>query len=125
MGLACVFLGAVPSHVAYVSSNDGNLWDLWHFSVILGAALVCFIVFSVCRLIRGIGKGMRLLLGTVINYALLLLGLFAMAWIDGVIYEIGMWLPVIVIFGIPFFAPTVLMSWFGCKIWFGSDQFVN
>jgi len=105
LGTLLVLAGALVTHVLYAMNEDGNLWNGALFVGVLLAAVVATAVFCGCRRFLS-SRWARVLIGVSIIYcvwlAILLIG-------DP---ESGMWLPVIIIFGIPFTAPVLIAAWF-------------
>ena len=121
LGLLCVLAGTLPSHVMYARSEDGNLWNLQLFVMMLAAAITSFVAFAVCRLLVD-GTVKRLVVGAIASYAAILALLLVAAGVTGDVAETLMWMPVIILFGIPFLAPLVGMSALGSVLMFGNEE---
>lgn len=121
VGLICVLAGTLPPHVMYARSEDGNLWNLQLFAMMLAAATISFGTFAVCRLFLD-GTVKRLAVGAIASYAAILMFLLVASRITGDLAETMMWMPVILLFGIPFMAPLVAMSGVGSVLVFGDGK---
>jgi hypothetical protein len=118
LGLLCVIAGTLPSHVLYATSKDGDLWNLQLFTTVLVAAITSFVVFAGCRLLPG-GTANRLVVGAIASYAAILALLLVWVGVSGEMDETLMWMPVILLVGIPYLAPLVGMSALGSILVFG------
>ena len=118
LGLLCVLGGTLPSYVIYAKSKDGNLWNPGLFEMMVVAAITSFLIFAVCRHLLSTAKK-RLIAGVIGSYAAFLVVLTVGAGLHGQLAETLMWMPVILLFGIPFMAPLVGMSWLGTRLMFG------
>lgn len=112
LGLICVLAGTLPPYVMYARSEDGNLWNPSLFFMMITAAITSFGAFAVCRFVLD-GTVKRLVAGTIVSYAAILIILLAAAGVTGDLAETMMWMPIILLFGIPFMAPLVTMSGLG------------
>lgn len=120
-GILCVPLAALPPHVMYAMSEDGNLWDIVLFSMMLLAAVVSFVCFAVSRYLFST-KGKRVIAGIFASYTAMLVLLVVSAVITSDLSETMMWMPVILIFGIPFMAPLIGISFLGSTLIFGNKE---
>ncbi len=118
LGVLCVIAGTIPPYLMYAKSEDGNLRNPALFATILVAASISLAVFGVCRLLFTTALK-RLFIGAIASYVALLLFLLVAARITGDLAETTMWMPIILLFGIPFMAPLVGMSWLGSILIFG------
>jgi hypothetical protein len=113
LGILLLLAGTAVTHVLYAMNEDGNLWNGGLFVGVLLAAVVATAVFGACRRFLS-SRWARIVTGVSITYciwlAILLVG-------DP---ESGMWLPVIVIFGIPFTAPVLIGAWFSSDLFMSS-----
>ena len=109
LGILCIIAAAVPPYFLYAKSEDGNTSNPALFFAMLIAALTSFAVFSITKkipsfraqLIAGFGGSYLALLGLV----------FLAAAIHGETADTFMWTPIILLFGIPYMAPLVGLSW--------------
>ena len=114
-------MGTVPPHVMYAKSEDGNIWNVSLFAMMLAAAIASFVTFVACRIMLTT-KGKRLFIGVIASYLVMLILLLVASGVTGDIAETMMWMPVILLFGIPYMAPLVGMSWLGSVLVFGNEK---
>ena len=120
MGLLCIILATVPPYLLYTRHEDGNLRTHGLFRAMLIASVTCFAVFS---LTKKLPSFMSQLIAGIIGSYIALIGLvFFRAAIIGEIAETIMWSPIIVLFGIPFMAPLVGLSWLSSTLIFGMKK---
>jgi hypothetical protein len=101
--VAMMLAGVAVTHFLYAMNEDGNLLNQRLFVFVLIAALISTFLFVVCR--RVLSRSIHAaLFGTALSYV---------AWLAILMTEPStlMWLPVIVLFGIPFTLPVLLGSW--------------
>ncbi|HOU60098.1 MAG TPA: hypothetical protein PLS59_11715 [Kiritimatiellia bacterium] len=121
LGLICVLAGTLLPHAMYAMSEDGNLWNLQLFVMMLIAAITSFTAFAACRFFLD-GTIKRFIIGAIASYAAILILLLAAAGITGEFSEVIMWIPVILLFGVPFMAPLVIMSGVGSLLVMGNGK---
>ena len=120
LGFLCIIAAAIPPYLHYVRHKDGNLRNPGLFLAMLIASVTCFAVFS---LTKKLPSFMPQLIAGIIGSYIALIGLvFFRAAIIGEIAETIMWSPIIVLFGIPFMAPLVGLSWLGSTLIFGMKK---
>ena len=105
----------------YAKSEDGNIWNFSLFAMMLAAAIASFVAFVACRIMFGT-KGKRLFIGVIASYLVMLILLVAASSVTGDIAETIMWMPIIFLFGIPYMAPLVGMSWLGSVLVIGNEK---
>jgi hypothetical protein len=116
-GFLCIIAAAIPPYLHYARHKDGNLRNPGLFLAMLIASVTCFAVFS---LTKKLPSFMSQLIAGIIGSYIALIGLvFFRAAIIGEIAETIMWSPIIVLFGIPFMAPLVGLSWLSSTLIFG------
>jgi hypothetical protein len=121
IGLLCVIVGTLPTHVMYAMSEDRNLCNPSLFAMMLLAAVISFTTFAACRILFS-AKGKRLLIGVIASYAAMFILLVVATGITGDIAETMMWMPIILLFGIPYMTPLIGMSWLGSVLVFGNGK---
>jgi len=120
LGLLCVIVAALPPYLLYATHEDGNLRNPRLYLAMLIASVTSFAVFSFAKklpsfkiqIIAGIG-------GSYFAFFVLVL---LVAAIMGEIAEFIMWSVIIVLFGIPFMAPLVGLSWLSSTLVFGMKK---
>ena len=117
LGLALIIAAALPSHIFYTRMNHGNFKDPTLFMTMLAAAATSFAVFSCSKLIPSYRA--QLISGILGSYCAFLGLVFLWAAIKGDFAETYMWTPIIILFGIPFMAPMVALSWLASTLVFG------
>lgn len=121
LGLLCVVAGAIPPHVMYAMSEDGNLFNPVLFGLMAVAAVTAFFVFAVSRRLSSSSVG-QFAVGVLGCYASFLALLVIALALTGEAAEALMWMPVTVFFGIPFMAPLVVMAWLGSVLVFAAKN---
>ena len=114
-GVVVVSMGAIPPHVMYATSKDGNIWNPSIFGGLLVCSLISFACFAVIRKAGG-GRSRQTILGTVASYSIFLLIVIVSSAVAGDIAETVMWLPILLAIGILYMAPLIAMSWIGCQL---------
>src|SRR6185436_16808782 len=108
LGLGCLALGCMASGSLYAAGEGGACsGDLMLLVVI--AATISSGWFGLCRVLLRSGV-QSFVLGAFGSYVLMVLALLVLSWARGELAQTQMWLPIIILFGVPFMAPVVLMS---------------
>lgn len=113
LGTLLVLGGTVATHALYAMSEDGNLWNAALFIGVFVASFVATAVFCACRRFLA-SRRARVMTGISVIYCIWLVTLLAGD------PESKMWLPVIVIFGVPFTAPVLIATWFASGLFMSS-----
>lgn len=94
--------------------EDGNLRNTELFLMMLCASVAAFLTVTGARFIFTVRRT-QLIGGSAAAYCLFVLLVLENALTHGVsaFAETVMWLPIMVMFGIPFMAPTVTLAWCG------------
>ena len=118
LGLTCTLAGVTATYLLYAMNEDGDFFAPGLMVMLLVAAAAAFGVFTFCkRRVQAPKKQFALgCLGCYACFAALLLGGSVVA---GNFPETFMWLPVIVLFGVPFALPLVVGAFLGAAIAFG------
>ena len=116
LSLLCIVVAAVPGQIMYAIAAKKNLLDPSFFLGMMIASSASFVVFSAAKLIPS--PTAQLLTGIGGSY-LAFIGLVFLAVFKGEIAEFTLWLPGVIVFGIPFMAPLVGLSWLGSTLVFG------
>jgi hypothetical protein len=120
-GLICIPLAAIPPHVMYAMSEDGNLWNNTLFSMMLLAAIASFVSFSASRYIFDSSKK-RIVVGIIISYGAMLVLLIFFSYLKGDLPETIMWMPIIIIFGVLYMSPLLGLSFLASILIFGNNK---
>ncbi len=118
--LLCIVVAAVTGQVMCAPLKSGVLLNPQVFSIMVVFSCTSFVVFSVARripsplaqLLAGIGGSYLVLAGT----------LFVFAAIKGETAEAMLWLPALIVYGIPLTAPLVGLSWLASALAFGPKR---
>ncbi len=73
------------------------------------SATLSFGCFGLFRILLP-SEAHRLVLGAVGSYLLLLVALLVISWARGELAQTQMWLPIIILIGVPYMAPLVMLS---------------
>jgi hypothetical protein len=117
LGFLCIIAAAIPSHLLYATHEDGNLRNPGLFLAMFIASVTSFAVFSLTKKLPSFTS--QLIAGILGSYLAFLGLVFLIAAITGDTAETIMWTPIIVLFGIPFMAPLVGLSWLSSVLIFG------
>jgi len=109
LALGILSASIVPSGWLYANANDGNVWDWGLWRLLSVAAILAVASFLVTRRMCP-GKLYSLAVGILLTYVVWLGILLALEP-----SSLG-WLPVIVLFGIPYTAPILAGAWFSSGI---------
>ena len=112
IGVLCIIFAALPPHMMYAMSEDGNLWNIHLFSMMLIASVLSFAVFIASRFLF-VSKSKWIIAGIFFSYSSILALLITVSAITGDLSETIMWMPVILMFGIPYMAPLVGIALLG------------
>jgi len=115
-------MGSIPPYVLYAEGKDGNLLNASLMLAMLFAASVSFLVFALCRYIFPTSLLLQQVIGWSGSYVSFLLLAILVSAMQGNLPETIMWLPIIVLFGIPFMAPLIGMSWLATHLMFGPKR---
>jgi hypothetical protein len=118
LGSICVVAGTLSSQWMYAaSSGSGEFLDPNLSKMMAVAAGVVFLVFAASRwLFQSLAA--HLILGCLGSYGSLLALVLVVSAGQGGLEETRMWMPVILIIGIPYMAPLVGMTWLGTVLIF-------
>lgn len=105
----------------YARSEDGDLWNPGLFGMILVAAVTSFLLFVASRNLAFTARR-GFFAGAIASYVSFFVLITVGAALHGQLAETLMWTPVILLFGIPFMAPLVVMSWIGARLVFGPSS---
>lgn len=119
-GLLCVIAAAVPSYLLYAKHEDGNMRNPGLFLMMLIASVISFAIFSLAKKLPSLIT--QLIAGIFGSYIAIFGLFFLLAAIKGTEAEFIMWSPIIIIFGIPWLAPLVAMSWLSSILVFGINK---
>ena len=109
LGMGCLVAGVVASGSLYAAADgSADVSTGLQMTMDISAAL-SFGCFGLFRVLLP-SEAHRLVLGTVGSYLLLLATLLVVSWLQGELAQTQMWLPIIILFGIPYLAPLVLLS---------------
>jgi hypothetical protein len=117
LGFLCIIAAAIPSYLLYAKHEDGNLRNPGLFLAMFIASVTSFAVFSITKKLPSFTS--QLIAGIMGSYLVFFGLVFAIAIITGATAETIMWSPIIVLFGIPFMAPLVGLSWLSSTLIFG------
>lgn len=122
VGAAVMLSGTITSTLFYaLSQGDGLVPPSFVFTLLI-ATVISFLIFSACRRIWRNRSSVALVIGTLCSYltfGALVLSLAA-AGGERELAEAYMWMPVWILFGIPFMAPIVGSSWAGSILIFAA-----
>ena len=117
IGLLCVPAGMVLPCALYTLGKGRTSPHPALLAGMAVAAATSFLVFTACRALPpGARRGV---IGAAASYGAFLVLLSAAASAQGTMAETLMWMPVIVLVGIPYMAPLVAMTWLGSVLVFG------
>lgn len=78
----CLIVGALPTHFLYAESEDGNIFNVGLFVMLLIAIVISFLVFASLRIHLGTGF-QSAVLGVIGSYVTLFSVLFLLALFSG------------------------------------------
>jgi hypothetical protein len=113
-------MAAVPSHLLYAKNEDGNLLNPHVFLAMLIASVTSFLVFSLAKKIPFFL--VQIIVGIGVSYLAFLGVIFLIAAITDEMAETIMWMPIMILVGIPNMAPLVGLSWLGSTLIFGMKK---
>jgi len=119
LSLLCIVVAAVPGQIMYAIAAKKNLLDPSFFLGMMVASSASYVVFSAAKLIPS--HTAQLLTGIGGSY-FALIGLVFLVVFKGDIAEFMLWLPVVIVFGIPFMAPLIGLSWLGSTLVLGAKK---
>jgi len=110
LALVILLAAIVPSGLLYAEAKDGNVWNWGLWGALFIAALLAAASFLFTR--RKLpGSLLSLVVGALLTYVVWIGVLLALAPSGGL-----MWLPIIVLVGIPYTAPIIAGAWFASGI---------
>lgn len=109
------------SFMQVLKAETSGPLQLWMMIV---AAIASFTVFAVCRWLFSTGTKHRLF-GVILSYVVLTVLYLVVGAIEGNLDESIMWLPIALMFGVPFMAPLIFMAWLGSVLAFGKGNTIT
>ncbi len=124
LGVAALIAGVIFSYLLYAFSESRSDFSLnpWLLGTMALAAIVSFVNFSLSRFVPTVIGGM--LAGVAGSYASFFVLFFLFVGLHGpmALYEAIMWLPIITLFGVPYMAPLVGMTWLATTLLLGRPK---
>jgi len=118
--LLCIVVAAVTGQIMCAPLKSGILLSPQVFSIMVIFSCTSFVVFSVTKRIPS--SLAKLLAGIGGSYLVFVGILFIFAAIKGETAEAMMWLPAMMVYGIPLMAPLVGLSWLASTLAFGPKR---
>jgi hypothetical protein len=120
VGFLVIVFAAVSGQIMCAPLKKGVLLNPQVFAIMVAFSGASFVVFSVTRNIPS--RLAQVLAGLGGSYLAFLGILFIFAAIKDETAEALLWLPAMIVFGIPLMAPLVGLSWFASTLAFGRNR---
>jgi hypothetical protein len=117
----CVVLGTIPTQIFYASTQNDKSFDPKFYAQLLVAGFISFGVFSILHF-KIESRILSAVLGCFGSYAALIAVVFMVSFVLGEVDETMMWFPVMLLFGIPFFASVIAMAYLASLIAFAGRR---
>jgi hypothetical protein len=115
LGLGCLIGGVLASASLYTASSGDGAYSPDLLGMMGISAALSFGSFALCRRLLPYHSH-ALVLGSVGSYLLLLAALLIASNMRGELPQTVMWLPIIILVGIPYMAPLVALSGLACTL---------
>ena len=112
LGLVCVVAGIILPYLMYAESGNGNIINPVLFIMMVIAGGISFLIFAICRWSFS-SLLTQVLIGTTGCYTSFILLIVIVSAIRDELPETVMWMPIMLLFGIPYMAPLVGMTCLG------------
>ena len=120
VALLVIVLAAAGGQLMCAPLKKGAVLNPQMFAIMFVFSCAAFVVFSVTKNIQS--RLARVLTGIVGSYLAFLGILFVFAAIKDETAEALLWLPAMIVFGIPLMVPLVGLSWFASTLAFGRNR---